>query len=121
MIVTLSSGGSSKMLISLIPTKLICIVLGIGVADKDNTSIFSFIFFKVSLCLTPNLCSSSIIRSPKSLNSKFFDNNLCVPISKFTFPFFTFFKISFCFAGLLNLLSISISTGKFPTLSIAVL
>ena len=37
-----------------------------GVAVKVNTSTFSLYSFNFSLCVTPNLCSSSIIKSPKS-------------------------------------------------------
>ena len=46
--------------------------LGIGVAVRESTSMFFFISLIFSLCLTPNLCSSSITRSPRSLNETSF-------------------------------------------------
>ena len=44
-------------------------VRGIGVADKYITSICAFKDLIFSFCLTPNLCSSSIINRPKLLKS----------------------------------------------------
>ncbi len=58
-------------------------LVGISVADKDNTSIFSFIFFKVSLCLTPNLCSSISLKILKSSSGfKTFNVNSLETLSK---------------------------------------
>ena len=53
------------MLIFFIPTIDCWSVLGIGVAVKVSTSTPSLIDRICSLCLTPNLCSSSIIKRPK--------------------------------------------------------
>ena len=44
-------------------------VRGIGVADKYITSICAFNDLIFSFCLTPNLCSSSIIKRPTLLKS----------------------------------------------------
>ena len=68
-----SYGSMSSVLtdtVLFIPDNAKFIVLGIGVALKDKISTFNLNFFKISFCFTPNLCSSSIIKSPKSLNSK---------------------------------------------------
>ena len=40
--------------------------LGIGVADKEIELMPLEYFLSFSFCLTPNLCSSSITKSPKS-------------------------------------------------------
>ena len=52
-----------------------CSVLGIGVAVRVSVSIFDFKVFSLSFTETPNLCSSSIIKSPKSLNLTLSDTN----------------------------------------------
>ena len=75
----LSCGASSMTDMLLMPDKAMCMVLGIGVAESDSTSTFSLSFFIFSLSLTPNLCSSSIINRPRSLNLTSSDNSLCVP------------------------------------------
>ena len=76
----------------------IIIVLGIGVADISNTSqsLPPFIA-KSDLCLTPNLCCSSITTKPKFLNLIFFWNKEWVPIKKFILPSARSFKISLIF------------------------
>ncbi len=48
--------------------KLNCNVLGMGVAVNVSTSTLFFISLNFSLTETPNFCSSSTIKSPKSLN-----------------------------------------------------
>ena len=58
-------GAVLMILISLISDKAAFKVLGMGVAVSDKTSISSFIVLIISLCFTPNLCSSSIISKPK--------------------------------------------------------
>jgi hypothetical protein len=62
-------GGFDNIDISFTHDKAIFKLLGIGVADIDNTSIFHFIFFISSFSFTQNLCSSSTIKSHKFLNS----------------------------------------------------
>ena len=103
---------------SLTPESDIFIVLGIGVAVIVNTSTVSFIIFIFSLSLTPNLCSSSIIRRPKSLNFTSELSNLCVPIIMSTSPLDNFSIITFCSLEVLNLLMSSITIGKFFILSL---
>ena len=53
--------------ISRMPVIDISNVRGMGVADMDKTSTWALNFFKISLCSTPNLCSSSTTIKPKSL------------------------------------------------------
>ena len=67
MIGLLFLGGVFKIDKSLAPISENCKVLGIGVAVIDKISTFSFFSFILSFTLTPNFCSSSIIRSPRSL------------------------------------------------------
>ena len=56
------------------PYKDIIIVRGIGVADIKSTSQLLPPFFANSdLCLTPNLCCSSIITNPNFKNFIFFE------------------------------------------------
>ena len=58
---------------SMSPNNDIIIVLGIGVADINNKSQLSPPFFaSFILCLTPNLCCSSIIINPKFKKFIFF-------------------------------------------------
>ena len=66
---------------------------------------FSFNFLIFSLSFTPNRCSSSIIKSPKSLNSTSLLSNLCVPITTSTSPSFNFLMTSSCSFLVLNLFS----------------
>ena len=86
------------MEISRSPYNINAKVLGIGVAVITNTSGFSPLLFSVLLCLTPNLCCSSVTTSPKFLNMTFSSSKLCVPINTSISPFDNLFKISsFCF------------------------
>ena len=75
---------------SLAPSKENCKVLGIGVALNVRVSIFSFKYLIFSLIFTPNFCSSSIIKSPRSRNSISFPTILCVPIKISIFPVLDF-------------------------------
>ena len=54
--------------------------LGMGVAERLNMSTSSFNNLIFSFCLTPNLCSSSIMRRPKSLNFTESWITACVPM-----------------------------------------
>ena len=81
---------------SLAPKRENCKVLGIGVAVSVNVSIFVLNDFNLSLILTPNFCSSSIINSPRSLKSMSLPTILCVPIIISTLPFSRFSIIAFC-------------------------
>ena len=64
---TRSIGGSSSTLISRMPMRLMCSVRGIGVAVSVRTSMLVLSCLIFSLCATPKRCSSSIIKSPRSL------------------------------------------------------
>ena len=64
------------MLISRIPDRAICKVLGIGVALSVNMSTSCLNCFSRSLWITPNLCSSSITTKPRFLKDTSFCNNL---------------------------------------------
>ena len=96
---------------SLIPLKDICNVLGIGVAESVSTSTVDLIFFKASLCFTPNLCSSSMTTRPKFGKFISLDIILCVPIKISTNPFLASSIICFCCFGVLNLLKTSTLKG----------
>ncbi len=77
-----------------------------------KTSTMSLTFLSFSLSLTPNLCSSSIITSPRSLNFISFLSIACVPINISIAPFSASFNmrpISLC---VLKRLTISTITGK---------
>ena len=78
--------------------------------DKTSTVSFNILIF--SLSFTPNLCSSSIIKRPRSLKNTSLDNILCVPIIISIFPSTKSFKISVCSFLLLNLLKNSTLTPK---------
>ena len=80
------SGQVLRVLVSLSPLRLICKVLGIGVALRVRTSIPSFVSFMRSFCFTPNRCSSSITRRPTSLNSIFLPRRARVPITMSAAP-----------------------------------
>ena len=56
-------------------------VRGIGVAVMVSISTLARSFFICSLSRTPKRCSSSIITSPRFLNSTSSCNSLCVPIT----------------------------------------
>ena len=114
----LSLGGSVIRLMSFIPVSDIFSVLGIGVAESVNTSIFDLSCFNFSLCATPKRCSSSITKSPRSLYLISSDKSLCVPITKSMLPFFSPSIIFSCCLSVLNLESMSILNGKFENLSL---
>ena len=90
--------------------KVICKVLGIGVADKVKVSTFIANFLIFSFCATPNLCSSSIINNPKFLKLISFCSNLCVPMITSIFPFAKSSKLACCSLLVLNLLKDCILT-----------
>ena len=76
---------------------------------------YCFIF---SLSFTPKRCSSSITKSPKSLNSTSLLSSLCVPITMSTSPNFSFFITSSCCFFVLNLFKSSTFTAKFSILAL---
>ncbi|MBT3727055.1 hypothetical protein HOG21_05210 [bacterium] len=94
-------------------------LLGIGVADIDNMSIFHLSFLILSLSFTQNLCSSSTTKTHKSLNSISSLNNLCVHITKSIFHSFNFCKVTFTTLAFSNLVITPMFIGKGLNLSIA--
>jgi hypothetical protein len=112
-------GGVVSIDILFIPFKAIFKLLGIGVADIDNISIFPLNLFIFSLSFTQNLCSSSTTKSHKSLKSISSLNNLCVHIIKFIFQVLSLSKVALMAAGFSNLVTTHIFTGKSENLSIA--
>ena len=107
--------------VSISPKTVIIIVLGIGVADITSTSQFlpplSESFF---LCLTPNLCCSSIIIKPRLLYFIFSWKRECVPIRKLIWLLFRSLRISFLslysFLLVKILIFISLSNNLFARL-----
>src|SRR6056300_752604 len=69
-------------------------VRGIGVAVNVSVSTPTFSVLILSLTPTPNLCSSSTMSSPRSLNSTVLLTNLCVPIRMSIFPLLRFINVS---------------------------
>ncbi len=49
-------------------SKDICKVRGMGVAERERTSMFLEISLILSFCATPNRCSSSTAKNPSFLN-----------------------------------------------------
>src|SRR5918996_401142 len=77
-----SSGGVSTTLISRIPDSAISSVRGIGVAVIVRTSTLTRSRFSRSLWATPKRCSSSMIRSPRSLNRTSRESRRRVPLGE---------------------------------------
>ena len=100
------------ILISRIPKRAICSVRGMGVAESVKTSNVFFIFLIFSLCVTPNRCSSSIMRSPKSQKFTSWDKRRWVPMTMSTSPFPNFWSVSFCSEGLRKRESEPTTTGN---------
>ena len=61
-------------------------VRGIGVAVSVRTSIDALSRLRRSLCFTPKRCSSSTIRSPRSLKTTSSERRRCVPTTTSTAP-----------------------------------
>jgi hypothetical protein len=90
----LHTGGVVNIDICFIQLRAILRLLGIGVADSASTSILLRIFFILSLSFTQNLCSSSITKTHKSLNTIFSLNKLWVHTTKSIFQFLSFSIVS---------------------------
>ena len=71
---------------SLAAIKENCMVLGMGVAVRVSVSTLTLRVLSLSLMLTPNFCSSSTTKSPKSLKWTSLLTNLWVPIKISTLP-----------------------------------
>ena len=81
------------------PASDICSVRGIGVADIEITSTFSFSWRSSSFCLTPKRCSSSTISRPRSLARTSRESTRWVPIRMSTRPSAKPLIAAFCSAG----------------------
>ena len=80
------TGGVLIVVMSLIPKRANCIVLGIGVALILRTSTLFEKIRSFSLWFAPNLCSSSIIINPSFGIFTSFDKILCVPTTTSVLP-----------------------------------
>ena len=108
------------VLMSRIPLSAMFSVRGMGVADSVSVSTCRARSRSFSLWVTPKRCSSSMISSPRSLNSTFLASSLWVPMSRSTLPSFTLASTSFTCAGVRKRDSTSTVTGKARNRSIAV-
>ncbi|CPU65257.1 Uncharacterised protein [Mycobacteroides abscessus] len=81
-----SSGGVASVDISRMPVTAISSVRGIGVADMASTSTLVRSCLSVSLCSTPNRCSSSMMTRPRSLNRTLPVMRRWVPMTTSTVP-----------------------------------
>ena len=95
-------------------------VLGIGVAVIVRVSTFVLSCRSFSLTDTPNFCSSSMIRSPRSLNTTSLLTIRCVPIRIFTLPSLTSFSTCLIWVVVRARLIYSIRQGKSLSLSLNV-
>ena len=84
------SGGVRITDKSLAPMRLNCRVRGIGVAVKVNVSTLSLMVLSFSLTPTPNFCSSSTIRSPRSFHCTALPTKEWVPMQISIFPWASF-------------------------------
>ena len=76
------------------PSRLMCRVRGIGVAERVRTSTVARSDLSHSLSSTPNRCSSSMMTRPRSLNATSFWTSRCVPIRMSTPPAAVRFRTS---------------------------
>ncbi len=112
-----SAGGVSMTESSRSPEMAMLSVLGMGVAVSVSTSTSDRIDFIFSLCLTPNRCSSSTIRRPRSLNFVLSEIRACVPMTMSTLPASRSARISRFPEEAPMLESASTLTGHFSILS----
>ena len=96
------------------PDSAILSVRGIGVAESVSTSTPREISFSRSLWLTPKRCSSSTIKSPRSLKCTFFCSSLCVPMIRSILPDASSCSVFFICAAVRNRDRTSIVTGNEP-------
>ena len=116
----LSSGGVSMVLISLTPDSDMYSVRGMGVAVRVSTSTCRRSFLRCSLCATPNLCSSSMMTSPRFLNPTSRCSRRWVPMTISTVPRLSPAITSSCSRGLRKRLSTDTFTGKAARRSVKV-
>lgn len=82
------AGGVARMDIFLRPESARLSERGIGVAESDRISRLALIFLIFSLCVTQNLCSSSMMRSQSRFQVISSEMSLCVPTTTSTVPDF---------------------------------
>ena len=107
-----SSGGVASVDISRMPVTAISSVRGIGVALIASTSTLVRSALSVSLCSTPNRCSSSITTRPRSLNRTSPVMSRWVPMTTSTVPSDSPATTSFDSFGDWNRLSAFTVTGN---------
>ena len=95
-------------------------VRGIGVAVKVRISTSRRMLLSFSFWRTPKRCSSSTIKSPKSLYLISLFSSLWVPIKISVFPLVTPRKLAFCSVVVLNLEITSTSIGQSEKRSLKV-
>ncbi len=93
------------------PDRLICMVRGMGVAERVSTSMDSRRFLNCSLWATPKRCSSSMITSPRSCGFTSRESSRWVPTSTATDPSNPA-RAASCWAGVRKRLSTSTATPK---------
>ena len=94
------------------PDRAMFSVRGMGVAERVSTSTWRLISFRRSLWVTPKRCSSSMMSSPRSLNSIPFCSSLWVPMRTSTRPSFASSRMRFWSLPGVKRESTSIRTGK---------
>ena len=103
------------------PVRLICKVLGMGVAESVNTSNPSDQDFHFSFCITPKRCSSSTTSNPKRRNLTLSDKTACVPITTSSSPLANFSKISFFSFAVVKRFKMAVFTPNASIRSVNVL
>jgi len=96
---------------SRIVNSAMCSVRGIGVAVSVSTSTVARYRLRISLCSTPNRCSSSTTSSPRSRNRTSFWASRCVPMRTSISPAASRLRIFDCSPFDRNRLITSIVTG----------
>ena len=106
-----SRGGVSIRVRSRSPASDRCSVRGIGVAVSVSTSTASRSSLSRSLCFTPNRCSSSTTRRPRSLNSTSLESSRWVPMTMSVLPSASRASACFCSFAVRKRESTSTLTG----------
>ena len=115
-----SRGGVSISERSRRPASERCRVRGIGVAVSVSTSTTRRRVLSRSLCLTPKRCSSSTMRSPRSLKRTSFDSRRWVPMTMSICPDARRSSTAFCSFAVRKRDSTSTFTGKSASRSVKV-
>lgn len=89
----LSGGGVARTEIFLTQESARFRLRGIGVAERESISILDFNALIFSLSNTPNLCSSSMMRSPRFLKAILSERILCVATTQSIVPLLSHTRI----------------------------